>query len=59
MDEGRLQAVHERARREQNARQLSREGYLEKQGDRVRLAVPLFGVWIVDPQGQCDCTSVA
>lgn len=34
-----------------HARQLVREGYLEKEGDRVRLAVPLFGVWIVDTQG--------
>jgi hypothetical protein len=35
-------------------RQLAREGFVELQGDKATLAVPLFGVWIRYVHGRSD-----
>ena len=35
-------------------RQLAREGYVDKDGDRVDIAVPLFRAWIAETQGPAE-----
>ena len=47
----RLAASSEPLEPDQAARQLLREGYLEKRGAKVVIAVPLFRDWIADTQG--------